>query len=261
MFPYGNSVSTAGRIRMRRVTTYLSIFAKKFFHEGLPIALASVVGSLLVAQYNSAQKPTEIVVQATQPVAQPPQSTPQPKSEKVAERVAEPAVNPPEPARPAAPSKPQREAAVRRAPVQDEAAKPEDRAVEKDRAADERMAKVTPLEGKDRQAAKPVALQTLPVVELTSRPVAEPPSVGAERPADPAKAQEQTDATADAPAEPETAAPTPLRNLVVGAAHLPMKILGAVHRFVTEVPRPPVPVVLADPRLSSPMPSQLNSMR
>jgi len=38
-----------------RVISWVSTFYRKFVHEGLPIALASAIGTLLVSQYTSHQ--------------------------------------------------------------------------------------------------------------------------------------------------------------------------------------------------------------
>jgi hypothetical protein len=47
-----------------RAFASLSKFLSKFFHDGLPVALASVLGAMLVGQYNRAPASSPIIVQA-----------------------------------------------------------------------------------------------------------------------------------------------------------------------------------------------------
>jgi hypothetical protein len=46
-----------------RAFASLSKFLSKFFHDGLPVALASVLGAMLVGQYNRAPASSPIIVQ------------------------------------------------------------------------------------------------------------------------------------------------------------------------------------------------------
>jgi hypothetical protein len=52
---------------MTRALASVSKFSGKFFHEGLPIALASVIGATLVAQFNHPSASPPIVLQASPP--------------------------------------------------------------------------------------------------------------------------------------------------------------------------------------------------
>src|SRR5260370_41107890 len=56
---------------MTRGLAFLSRFSRKFFHDALPVALASVIAAMLAGQYNRPPAPPSIVVQAPPPPGRP----------------------------------------------------------------------------------------------------------------------------------------------------------------------------------------------
>jgi len=60
-----------------RARDFLLNFASKFFREGLPIALAGAIVTVVVAQYNRQQTPQPVIVQPLPPAPSATQTMPQ----------------------------------------------------------------------------------------------------------------------------------------------------------------------------------------
>lgn len=196
---------------MTRARDYLSLFSNKFFKEGLPIAMASAIGALVVGQFNKEPSkppvPPAIIVQAA-PV---PAAAAPGEPERVVDQLKRDSD-----AKPAA-------------TMQETKAKPSEE--RRPRQAEQRHVEKT--------ARLPVKqIPERKIVTVDSQPLSAAP---APLPVTPAPA------AAPLPVSPAPAASAPAESRgvgdwVVGALPLPTRVTGAADRGPDDAPVPPLPV-------------------